>query len=314
MATKKSSSAKTDSVDIRTFLNVYKNSPTICEKFESEGSIGFQLTAEELALILKGDTAYHEEESVIGMISLCEALIAEGVGETVVLSTFPINKSDTVSLCTSISFVVQQIDGVVGIYDADKNLVNSIEVLETVIGKASHSVCEIGGVKLILPIRLSEDLRSDIYAKDLETESKGFEPQRFSGLPPKEVPSFVVDGDTIQTLGEPKIRLLSPKTSPLNTPIEILDMAEPDERYGTPKILVSVDGGKSVEMLVSAPIRDAVTGGGRPIDETDIGKKFEILGVIEYRPGGKSVPVSAEDDRPQKTVVARRIYGSAVAA
>jgi hypothetical protein len=321
MATKKSLSEKVAAnslygsatlVDIRTFLNVYKNSPLICEKFASEGCVGYQLTAEELGLMLKGDEPYHNEDCVLGMTLLCDKLSAEGAGDTVVMTVIPVAK--TPHLCTSFSFGIKLVEGVIGVYDAARNPLTAIEITESVIGLGSHAIGEIDGLKVIIPIRLSEDLSNDVYTKNAQSNNEGFEPQRFSGLPPKEVPSFIVAGEMVKTLDEPKPRVLSPKSVPFNTPIEILDMCEPDEKYGTAKIIVSVDGDKPSEMLVSAPIKNAITGGGRLIDESDIGKKFEILGVVEYRPGGKAVPVSAEDDRPQTTVLARRVYQTPVAA
>jgi hypothetical protein len=321
MASKKSTvSVPGNTLDISEFLNIYGNSETVISRFVEEGKGGFQLTAEEMLLLLQGEEAYAEEAPVQGMIAFCSALIEEGAGDTIVFNCFPRRnaKAEMADIPANVSFVVIKIDDVVGIYDGVKDPVTVLEATESVIGLPSYTVCEIGGMTVKLPIRTTDELRKDIYTWQAQNPNKTVTTQTFSGLPPEYVNSFAVPGDTVEAIDTPRSPTLSPKDPSirLKTPIQILEILEPDEKYGTPKISVSIGGKKAVGMLVTAPIRKAVTGGNRPIGESDIGSYFEILGRMEYKPGTRmdAVPSSDTDGTPQMTVLARKVVGKVAVA
>ena len=319
MATKKSTvSVPGNTLNISEFLNIYGNSETVINRFVEEGKGGFQLTAEEMLVLLEGEEAYAAEPTVQGMIAFCSALIAENGGETIVFNCFPRRnaKAEMADIPANVSLVVIKVEDEIGIYDGVKDAVTVLEATESVIGFPSYTVCEIGGMRVILPIRTTDDIRQDIYAWMSQNPDETITPQTFSGLPPEYVNSFVVPGDLVEAIDTPRSPTLSPKDPSirLKTPIQILEILEPDEKYGTPKISVSIGGKKPVGMLVTAPIRKAVTGGNRPIGESDIGSFFEILGRMEYKPGGRmeAVPSSETDGTPQMTVLARKVVGARV--
>lgn len=182
------------------------------------------------------------------------------------------------------------------------------EIEASKIGPAGYVIADIGGAKVKVQMRVSNELRNALVA----AREDGVKIENYaevSGAPALTVTS-PFDGEQIPTMGQVPQRDLPAYADiiPHLTDLEVLEILEPSRSYGTPRLSVRTPDGTVIDGLIATqPIVRCLTGvyeGEAQITNEVIGRTFQIVEVEDRRRRDGEL-VKNESGTTQKNVVVR---------
>lgn len=283
-------------LNLRIARSLFETDPAVIQKVAKDGE--FVITAGTMAKQNLPDKATY-------------VALADAIGEETPLFRFrpsPDGRKTPLSASLAVFSTSLNGDGEAKVYGLDLEPID-VTFGGYKLGPGGYALVQIGEAVLEVEIPVTREVMDEMRVSDSPEE---YQFPEGKGKPPTFL-QLTKDGPELQALRPCPQREIPPWSEevPIGTELRVLEILNPTREYDQPRLKVqAADGSVISGLIATGPIRTAIgvrRSKGYEITRDAIGESFVIVEVLEVRDrDGNSVSVSADDSRPQRTVVVRR--------